>query len=65
MAPVNSQPNFKPVLINVAGRGLGWRNEDGIFKPVSKVGIKCVAPIALQSKSLKGDGTAKRPCFFI
>ena len=50
----NPEPAFRPFLVNVAGRGLGWRDRDGIFKSVSKVSLKCVAPIGLQHKNLKG-----------
>ena len=50
----NTEPTFKPSLVNVAGRGLGWRDRDGIFRCVSKVSLKCVAPISLQQKNLVG-----------
>ena len=52
-----SEPKWKARLINVKGKGLGWRDQDGVFKPVSNLSIKCVAPIALQVKSLKGEIT--------
>ena len=48
----NPEPTFKPTLVNVAERGLGWRDRDGILRCVSKVSLKCVAPIALQQKIL-------------
>ena len=53
-----SEPTFRARLINVKGKGLGWKDQDGVFKPVSNLSIKCVAPIALQVKSLKGKITS-------
>ena len=49
-----AEPTWRPSLVKVAGRGLGWRDRDGIFKSVSNISLKCVAPIALQTKNLKG-----------
>ena len=56
MAPrkATSEPTFKPTLTNSPGRGLGWRDRDGVFRGVAKVSIKCVAPIALMMKNLIG-----------
>ena len=51
----NSEPTWKPNLVNVAGRGLGYRDRDGIFRSVSNLSIKCVAPISLLAKNLKGE----------
>ena len=57
MAPraKDSEPTFKASLVNVAGRGLGFRDKDGIFVSISNVSLKCIAPIALQSRGLKGE----------
>ena len=55
MAPKNkSEPTWKAKLVNVVGRGLGYTDRDGVFRSVSNMNIKCVAPISLPSKSLKG-----------
>ena len=55
MPPKNSEPTFKPSLINLIGRGLGWRDQDGVFKSVSRISLKCVAPIALPNRNLVGN----------
>ena len=54
MAPKNSEPTWRANLVNVIGRGLGYKDRDDVFRSVSNLSIKCIAPISLQSKNLKG-----------
>ena len=48
------EPTFRPYLMNIPGRGIGWKDQDGVFKCVSRLGIKCVAPISEPSRNLVG-----------
>ena len=61
MAPrdTNSEPTWRQKLVNVAGRGLGYKDRDGVFRSISNFSIKCVAPISLQAKNLKGEQELK------
>ena len=51
---------FKPQVVNDKTRGLGWYNKDGIFKLIAKVNVKCIAPIQLMGKGLKGKKFSKQ-----
>ena len=55
MAPrdTNSEPTWRQKLVNVAGRGLGYKDRDGVFRSISNLSIKSVAPISISLQELK------------